>query len=453
MSVQTLRSPAARSQQGRARPGGAGTTNRTRAPRAAWLMVGLLFLFMLINFADKAVIGIAAVPLMTELRLSPRQFGLLGSSFFLLFSLSAIITGFIVNHVQTRWALLVMGLMWALTQFPMVGSAGFFTIVASRIALGAAEGPAYPVALHSTYKWFPNELRALPTAIVAQGAGVGIMVALPALNWVIVHYSWHWAFGVLGCAGLAWTVAWLALSREGPLVASGGANEAAAPQQRVPYRRLLFSPTIIACWCAMFGAQWGLSLALSWLGAFLIKGLGLSQGSIGLLGALPAGLSVILVISTGWGSQRLLARGVSSRVARGILGGACVALGGAAMAIMPYAPGIATKIALTTIGVAVPSAIYVIGQTVVAEITPVAQRGALLAIGTAVSTSAGLLAPYVMGSVVETATTPLAGFNTGFMICGIIMLVGGLIGMALIRPEREAGRWPGGMPERAITTA
>ena len=118
MSVQTLRSPAARSQQGRARPGGAGTANRSGAPPAAWLIVGLLFLFMLINFADKAVVGIAAIPLMTELRLSPRQFGLLGSSFFLLFSLSAIITGFIVNRVQTRWALLTMGLVWALTQFP-----------------------------------------------------------------------------------------------------------------------------------------------------------------------------------------------------------------------------------------------------------------------------------------------------------------------------------------------
>src|SRR5215469_5483820 len=32
--------------------------------------------------------------------------------------------------------------------------------------------------------------------------------------------------------------------------------------------------------------------------------------------------------------------GVSSRMARGILGGACVALGGAALAAMPYLPGI-----------------------------------------------------------------------------------------------------------------
>ena len=140
-------------------------------------------------------------------------------------------------------------------------------------------------------------------------------------------------------------------------------------------------------------------------------------------------------------------------MARGIFGGACVAVGGAALAIMPHVPGISAKIALSTIGVALPSVIYVIGNAVVSEIAPVAQRGALLAIGTAVSTSAGLLAPYVMGSVVETAATPLDGFNTGFMICGIIMLVGGGIGMALMRPERETMRWASEMPETAVAGA
>jgi len=202
MTVQTSRSP------GAAIRAAAATAHPAAAPRQAWLIVALLFLFMVINFADKAVIGIAAVPIMDELLLSPREFGLLGSSFFLLFAVSAIVTGFIVNRVETRWALLVMGLVWALTQFPMLGTVGFGTIMAARIALGVGEGPAYPVALHSTYKWFPNELRTLPTAIVAEGAGIGIMIALPLmLNWVIVRYSWHWAFGVLGIAGLLWTAA------------------------------------------------------------------------------------------------------------------------------------------------------------------------------------------------------------------------------------------------------
>jgi ACS family D-galactonate transporter-like MFS transporter len=452
MSVQASRSTSTEIPETAVRSSGVSKTHQTGTPKEAWLIVALLFLFMLVNFADKAVIGIAAVPIMRELQLSPRQFGLLGSSFYLLFAVSAIVTGFIVNRVQTRWALLVMGLVWALTQFPMIGTVGFATITVCRIALGASEGPAYPVALHSTYKWFPNELRTLPTAIVAQGGGMGVLVALPLLNWVIVHYSWHWAFGVLGIAGLAWTAAWLALGREGPLTAATATHAAPTPG-RIAYARLLLSPTIIAVWCASFGAQWGLSQALSWQGAFLIKGLGFAQGSIGLLGALPAGASVILVIFAGWFSQRLLTRGVPSRAARGIFGGAGVALGGAAMAIMPYVPAVPAKIALTTLGVALPSVIYVIGAAVISEVSPVAQRGALLAIGTAVSTSAGLLAPYVMGSVVETAATPLAGFNTGFMICGVIMLVGGIIGMSLMRPERETVRWASEMPEAVVGPA
>ena len=177
------------------------------------------------------------------------------------------------------------------------------------------------MALHSAYKWFPNELRTLPTAIVAQGAGIGIMIALPSLNWVIVHYSWHWAFGVLGIAGLAWTAAWLRARPRRPADRGRRGDAAATAPNGSPTRQLLLSPTILACWCASFGAQWALSQALSWQGAFLIKGLGLAQSSIGLLGALPAGASVVVVIAAGWYSQRLLARGVSSRVARGILGG------------------------------------------------------------------------------------------------------------------------------------
>jgi ACS family D-galactonate transporter-like MFS transporter len=419
-----------------------------RTPKGSWLIVALLFLFMLINFADKAVIGLAAVPMMKELNLSPSQFGLVGSSFFLLFSLSAVVTGFIVNRVQTRWVLLVMSLAWALTQFPMVGTVGFATVLACRIALGAGEGPAYPVALHATYKWFPNELRTLPTAIVSQGAGVGLMVALPMLNWVIINYSWHWAFAALGIVGLAWTGAWLLLGREGPIVGSAAPTATATPD-RVSYARLLCSPTVLSSWCAFFGAYWGLSLAISWQAAFLIKGLGFAQGSVGLLSALPPGISVVVVIAAGWYSQHLLARGVSSRMARGVFGGACVGLGGIALLIMPQMPTIPLKIAMTTIGISLPSVIYVFSHAVVSEVTPVAQRGALLSIGNAVGTSAGLLAPYIMGSVIETAATPLDGFYTGYVICGIIMLIGGIIGMALMHPEREAARWAPEIPTQA----
>ena len=121
----------------------------TETPKGAWKITFLLFLFMVVNFADKIVVGLAGVPIMTELKLRPDQFGFLGSSFFFLFSLSAVVVGFIVNRVDTRWVLLVLALIWALAQFPMVGSVGFVTLLICRIILGAGEGPAFSVAAHS----------------------------------------------------------------------------------------------------------------------------------------------------------------------------------------------------------------------------------------------------------------------------------------------------------------
>src|SRR6476659_6862882 len=114
-------------------------------PKGAWKITFLLFLFMLVNFADKIVVGLAGAPIMDELNLDPEQFGLLGSSFFFLFSISAIVVGFIVNRVPTRWVLLALALVWAFAQFPMVGTISFTTLMICRIILGAGEGPAFSV--------------------------------------------------------------------------------------------------------------------------------------------------------------------------------------------------------------------------------------------------------------------------------------------------------------------
>ena len=203
-------------------------------PKGAWKITFLLFLFMLVNFADKIVVGLAGVPIMTEMKLEPEQFGLLGSSFFFLFSISAIVVGFIVNRVATRWVLLVLALIWALAQFPMVGTVSFTTLLICRVILGAGEGPAFSVAAHSVYKWFPDEKRTLPTAILSQGSAFGVILAVPALNWVIVNYSWHYAFGALGVVGLMWVVAWLILGKEGPAGSNSRDGGGRSPRSLFP---------------------------------------------------------------------------------------------------------------------------------------------------------------------------------------------------------------------------
>lgn len=48
-----------------------------------------------------------------------------------------------------------------------------------------------------------------------------------------------------------------------------------------------------------------------------------------------------------------------------------------------------------------------------------------------------IIAPFVMGSVVEGATSAAEGYSKGFVICGVVALIGGLIGLVFLRPERE----------------
>jgi MFS family permease len=412
--------------------------------RRAWLIVGLLFLFMTLNFSDKAIVGLAGVPMMKEMGLTPRQFGLIGSSFFFLFSISAVIGGFVANRVQTRWLLLVMALVWAATQLPMIGSVGFATLLACRVTLGAAEGPAYPVALHALYKWFPDRLRAVPTALVAQGAGIGLALTLPALNWVIVRYSWHWAFGALGIVGLLWPIVWLLLGTEGKLdepPRTAASNRAASfPLARIPYRRLLFNGTVSAAYFAGFTHYWALSVGLAWGTPFLVKALGYSQAAAGTISGMTHGFGPIIFMAAAWYSQHLLGNGVASRIARGIFAGACLAIGGLCYIAMPYLPTREFAVIVLTLGSSVAAVIAVISQTVVSEFVPVTQRGAVLAIGTAFVTSAGILAPFVMGDIVEKASNPVEGFFRGYTIIGAIMFAGGLIAMLFIRPERDAER-------------
>jgi MFS family permease len=413
-------------------------------PKGAWKITFLLFLFMLVNFADKIVVGLAGVPIMTELQLEPDQFGLLGSSFFFLFSITAIVVGFIVNRIDTRWVLLALALIWSLAQFPMVGTVSFTTLVICRVILGAGEGPAFSVAAHAVYKWFPDEKRTLPTAILSQGSAFGVILAVPALNWVIVNYSWHYAFGALGVVGLMWVVAWLILGKEGPLV-NTVAMDAAEP--RIPYFQLLTSRTFIGCCAATFGAYWALSLGLTWFTPFIVKGLGFSQKDAGWISILPWVFGAVIVLLTGWISQVLMARGVTTRGARGVLGSVPLIVGGSILALLPHVDGAGLQIASLVVGSGLCGSIYVVCPPMLGEFTPVSQRGAVLAIYGAIYTLAGILAPSVMGSVIQRAGGLLEGYMTGFTINAVVMVASGLLGLLLLWPNTERARLTGEVPQ------
>jgi MFS family permease len=421
--------------------GASGPNPRSR--RRAWIVTGLLAVFMMVNFADKSVLGLAADPIRHDLGLSATGFGLTNSAFFLLFSVCGAVGGLLADRVRPRWLLLGMALLWSVAQAPMALGGGLAMLVTSRVVLGAAEGPALPVAQHSALSWFPDRRRNLPGALITVGTTLGVVIAAPGLTWVIHNHGWRSAFGVVAVAGVLWAVVWGVFGREGDhsgtnqdLVESGDSGAEAGKPADASYRRILGTRTWIGSTAAFFSTYWGVALVLVWVPSYLHDGLGYSTTSAASLVAGLWAVNAVVVLGqaglTGW----LLRRGVSSRWARSRVGGIVLivsALGCLGLSVVARGPA---TVLLLLLGFGLCGVMSNIAVTTVAEIVPDRRRGGALGLMNAVVTTAGLIAPTLTGHLVDTEGT--AGYQHAVLLAGALFLLGGTAAVTLVDPARDA---------------
>ncbi|MFE4678309.1 MFS transporter [Streptomyces sp. NPDC056723] len=414
---------------------------RTTKQRRAWLVVAALFVFMALSYADKVVVGLAGVDLLHDLHIDAAQFGLVQSGFFWLFALGAILTGLLVGRIPARWLLGGVALLWAASLLPMVWSTSFTVLLLTRMLLGFAEGPTAALAFGVTHSWFPAEQRAVPTALVSAGVTAGPLLAGPVITAVIGTWSWHAAFALMAAAGLAWVVLWLFIGREGPEPAGQPKPRSAALPTRVPYSRLLTSRTVVGIAVLFFATYCSAAINVSWLPLTLRQGLGYDADTAGWLVTLPYLAGALLMVAFGSVSQALTKRGSSNRVARGMLSCGLVCAGGLATIAWPtLAPG-PLQIAMLTLGSALVAGAQGAAWSLVSDVVPARQRSATIGALVAVYSMGGVLAPLVLGDLVDGASTPLAGYRLGYTVLGIVLSTGAALAGWLINPERDTARF------------
>ncbi len=409
-----------------------GANDRGYQPALAWRMVVLLALFTLINFLDKIVLGLVAVPMMAELQLTPSQFGILAGSFFWLFAMGGVLGGWLADRFATKWIIATMAASWALLQFPLVVSSSLIVIGVCRVLLGMAEGPSWPVVLHSLYKWFPNSKRTLPAGLIGQTAGLGLILAGLAIPRITESFGWRANFVVLGCVGVAWLCLWLFLGREGTLTEE--ANRDGEPQ--TDWRAIARNKTYLACIFAHFAAFWSLALTLTWVPVYLETGLGFDAVTAGRMFAIFIAVNVVMGLLMPTLSQWLSSRGVPSRVSRVMLTCATLAIGGLCYILLLWSglPALA-KVGLLGIGAGLAQTIYFTGPAIIGESTPVSQRGSLLAIDNSLASLAGIVAPVVTGFLVQYASGGHEqGYAIGFAVAGAILMVACLTSAIFMHP-------------------
>ena len=374
--------------------------------RARRRTVTLLFLAIMIVAADKSVFAFAGPRIMDELHLSPTEFGMLGSAFFLLYSLSGIAFGLLTNRVQARWILLVLALIWASCQWGIAVGTSLGSLVFFRILLGIGAGPSTAVIQHACLQWYPPGKQVVPASAINSGLMAGILVSALCLPWLISHQGWRFAYLVLGIVSGLWALFWLLTGREGREAAStaGETRVAGLDEGTVPYRRLLLNRTFVGMTSLSFAGYLACGLGFSWNPTYMQKALGYSPMQVGVVVMMIMLFVIPTVLAISGLSQRWLQKGVRHSTAMVWLPVSCCALGGLCYLVMDvHSLPVTLKTLLLGIGFVLLNVQQSYGIAVCGGISTARQRGSVIAIHVALTTTAGVVAPLLAGYLVQLA--------------------------------------------------
>ncbi|GGJ49568.1 MFS transporter [Glutamicibacter ardleyensis] len=417
-----------------------------------WTVTVMLLILMMVSWADKAILGIVAVPIMKDLGISPAQFGLLGSAVFMLFGIAQFVAAPIANKVKAKWILLVLCLIWSVAQVPVFLFASLPALWISRLLLGAGEGPLAPITMHAVYKWFPAKRSATPAALASAGVTLGIVAFAPVIAWVAAEFGWKSTFVFLAVLGVVWSVLWLFIGKEGPYTSvqaehaiegtadQGSTAAVAAADRTIRYVKSFATPTwILAVLCSFLG-YWTFTVAMTWLPAYFETVVGTSTREAGSMIALPAIWGAIATVGLSWFTQFLGNRGLTTRVSRGLVLGGSTLFAGIMVLLGTLASSSTAALVFFTFGFGTAPALFALTYLVVAETTSIGQRGALLQISNACLTAGGLFAPMVVGLLVENAATPAIGYENAFLLTGGMLVAMGVLACLGINQQRDRKR-------------
>lgn len=405
-----------------------------------WAILAFMFFLYVINFADKAIAGYAAVSITEEFGLTPLQWGLVGSSFFWSFVISNIFGSTLSDRFGTRKMITIMAISWTILQFGAFAITNLQLLIAYRILLGIFEGPFFATAIAQLNHWFPAKSRGMATSILNFGGVVGGLVCAPILVYLIETFGWKISFGSLGFVSLLWTILWVWLGKERPDESSEEVAKAPTIKEKENLKTILssmFSLTFLVTLFAGFTVYWYLSWIQVWMPSFLIKAKALSTSEMSYVASLTGLLAGLVTISISIFSDYLFKKNSSYRKSRVLVAGFTFFIGAALFYSMTEIHSIAWTIAVLILGKGCLSAVFVMGPHISSSLLP--QRTSLM-IGTfaGVSTIAGVVGPIVSGNLVQAAGKDIVqGYdNTILMVVGLSIIAGILL-IAFAKPDNE----------------
>ncbi|HMX29887.1 MAG TPA: MFS transporter, partial [Blastocatellia bacterium] len=173
-----------------------------KSARAAWVLVGLLWVVAMLNYLDRQAVFSMFPPLQQEFKVSSSQLGLLSTFFLWVYGAVSPLGGFLADRYSRKKIIILSLAVWSVVTW-LTGHVGSFNqLLAARALMGLSEACYIPAALALIADRHGERTRSLATGLHQSGIYVGIILGGWFGGWLAQHYGWRSAFTVLGVAGI-----------------------------------------------------------------------------------------------------------------------------------------------------------------------------------------------------------------------------------------------------------
>lgn len=427
-----------------------GDTSTSRRFRVRYLVLGIAALVLVLNYADRAALGVAGSSIIQEFGLTKTEFGLISSIFFLGYSPFCFVGGWLSDKYGPRAVMGAAAAWWSIfTALTAVGT-GYISFLVIRFFFGFGEGPQGAVTVKTMRNWFPQRQMGRAVGLSQGATPLGGAIGTPLVAGLIAATGdWRVPFYVLGGLGVLVAIGWWVVVRDNPGVhpwarqqdvldlddapANTQAADDGAPV--APLGFYLRQPLVLATSLAFFAYAWVLYTFLSWFPIYLVQARGVNLKDVAVAGAIPWVLGIIGYVGGGLITDWIGVR--TGRPASARKGMILFGLTGTAI-LMGFLGAVTTVWGAVAMMSAVVFLLYLTGSQyflVISDTIPSKRLGGVVGLTHLVANSSGIFAPLVVGMVVDhTHSWPLT-----FGICSAVSLIGAvaLLLWGKIRPARQ----------------
>lgn len=416
-----------------AKPAATQAQNEVRS-KARFTVLALISVGTLINYLDRAVLGVAAPAMTRELGLDAVVMGIVFSAFSWTYAAAQIPGGAFLDRVGTRIAYFWSVAAWSVFTLLQGFTSGLASLLTYRLGLGVAEAPCFPANSRVLSTWFPQHERARATGAYSIGQYFGLAFLSPVLFLIVDKLGWRALFIIAGIAGLTFALVWLRVYREpqdsktvnqaelAHIEAGGGLGHqgAATPFAWRNIGRLLRHRQILGASIGQFAGNSTLVFFLTWFPTYLATERQMAWLKVGFYAVMPFIAASVGVMVGGWLSDMLIKRTGSANLGRKlpIIAGLLLASTIVAANFVDSNQMVIAILSVAFFGQGMVN----LGWTLITDVAPKKLIGLTGGVFNLCANLAGILTPLVIGAIVGST----GSFVWALAYIGIVAAIGAL---------------------------